>query len=236
MLLALIGLMAASSALAAPVTFFGEDLGGGEGVRLAAHPNADAARNAFFSNLSGVGTEYFDTFADGTVAPLIISFGAAGTAKIQGSGEVNSVPSGTNGVGRYPISGDNYWEGTNSFYIEFSDAIAAFGFYGIDIGDFDGQVTLTAIDGMTTTLLTVPNSINIAGGSVLYFGFYDTANQYTKITFGNTESGTDYFGFDNMTIGSLQQVQPNAVPEPTSLILLGTGLGAIGLAAWRKRQ
>ena len=34
---------AASSASAAPITFFGQDLNGSDTVRLASHPNADAA-------------------------------------------------------------------------------------------------------------------------------------------------------------------------------------------------
>ncbi|RMH04982.1 MAG: hypothetical protein D6704_10215 [Nitrospirae bacterium] len=149
----------AGVAQAAPLTFFGEDLGLGEGTRLPAHPNADAAQAAFLSNLVGVGTEDFESFADGTSAPLTLTFPGVGTATLMGSGNVNEVPTGTNGVGRYPISGTKYWETGSICNIEFSNPVAAFGFFGIDIRDFGGQVTLTLQNGSSTTL-TIPNTIN----------------------------------------------------------------------------
>jgi len=218
-----------------PVTFFGEDLGLGESTPLSSWPNAAAAESAFLANLQGVGTEDFESFEDGTPAPLSLTFPGAGTATLRGDGEINVVPSGqTNGVGRYAISGTHYWEtgASFNFVIEFSEPIAAFGFYAVDAGDFNGQLQLIASNG-TTHVLNIPHTIGAPGGSVFYFGFYDLENTYTKIQFGNTGSEADWFGFDNMTIGSLQQVNP-VVPVPSTLLLLGSGLlGMVGCG--RKR-
>lgn len=232
LLVLVLGIPTVASAI--PFTFFGEDLGAGENTRLAAHPNADTARANFFSNLVGVGTETFESFVSGSGAPLAVSFGVAGSATINGDGSVDSQPTGTNGVGRYPISGNQFWETGSVFSIDFSDPVAAFGFYGVDIGDFNGQVTLTTVAG-TPLVLNVGNTQNGMGGSVLYFGFYVTtaAEEFTKISFGNTASGVDFFAFDDFSIGSRQQVVPQ-VPEPASLLLLGGGLGLLALA--RKKR
>jgi hypothetical protein len=224
-------LLSSGAALAFQATFFGEDLGLGESTRLTTFPNATAARTSFLANLVGVGTETFESYTAGTDAPLAITFTGAGTATLQGDGAIATVTgTGTNGFGRYATSGTNYWEVTGTFSIEFDSSVAAFGFYGIDIGDFGGQVTLETEDG-TSTLYTIPNTINGSGGGVLFFGVIDTVNTFTKATFGNTAAGTDVFGFDDMTIGSVEQVHPKT-PLPGTLMLLGSGL--LGLAGWRK--
>jgi len=176
--------VSAGASLALQTTFFREDLGSGEDTRIVSHPTADAARTNFFSFLDGVGTEDFETFSDGATAFLAANFGAAGTATNYGSGSIDNVPTGTNGRGRYPISGDQYWE-TNSrtWSISFTESIAAFGFYGIDIGDFDGQVTVTTLNGVDT-YYKIRNTLNGSGGSVLYWAVIDTVNPFTSITFG----------------------------------------------------
>jgi hypothetical protein len=241
-LLAAAGLILASvstQSFAAPVTFFGEDVNTTGDPNQAPFTNATAASNSFLSNLTGVGTETFESFATGTTAPLALSFPGAGTATLSGAGV--SVVSGNDLSGRYPFSGTQYIETSSaSFSVGFSSPIAAFGFYGTDIGDFGGQLTLTLTDhlGVVSTL-TVPNTIGTLGstsGSNLYFGFYDTGDTYTSIVFGNNSGGADTFGFDDMTVGSLQQVTPNATPLPAALPLFATGLGALGLLGWRRKR
>ncbi|MDR4463005.1 MAG: PEP-CTERM sorting domain-containing protein [Nitrospira sp.] len=223
----------APAAFAVPSVFFGEDLGLGESTPLSAFPNASAARNSFLSGLVGVGTESFEGFASGTGAPLALSFPGAGTATLQGDGAVDVVPSGsTNSVGRYATDGTHYFE-TNSdtFSVDFSSPVAAFGFFGIDIGDFDGQVTLTTAGGLNQTF-NIDNTIGAPGGSILFWGLIDPDNTFTSATFGNTSAGVDFFGFDQMTIGSRQQV---AIPEPGTWLLLFIA-GLFCLAARRKMR
>lgn len=225
--LALLG--ACTTSASALTTFFGEDLGLGENTRLTSTPNANAARANFLSNLTGVGTETFESYTAGASLPISSTFTGAITATISGTGEVANVPTGTNSLGRYPISGNQYLESGQNFKIVFNTAVAAFGFYGIDIGDFDGQVTLTLLSGGTSTI-NIGNSIDVNGGGVLYFGIINTANPFTEITFGNTNSGIDFFGFDDMTVGTVAQVT-EPVPEPMTL-----GLGLAGFAAALRRR
>lgn len=87
---------------AAPITFFGEDLGLGENTALNVFPNATTAESNFLSYLNGAGTEDFESFSVGARAPLALDFGVAGTATLGGAGIVQSAPVGsTNGYGRY---------------------------------------------------------------------------------------------------------------------------------------
>lgn len=192
-------------------TYFGEDLGLGEATPLPAHPNADAARAAFFAELLSIGTETLESFPEYTYAPLSVVFmdpSGPVTATLTGDGYVAHVPVGqTNGVGRYAISGTKYWETSDVFAITFDQPVSVFGFYGVDVGDFDGQLTLTLTDGSTLTL-TVPNTVGSPGGTIIYFGFIDKDNEYTSVTFGNTQPGWDYFGFDDFTVGTQAAIVP----------------------------
>ena len=230
-----IGLIVLVSGIGAQAaqTFFGEDLNGSPTVPLAAWPNATAASNSFMSWLDGVGTESFEAMTVGA-APTTLTFPVPGgtiTADFTGDMVVGD------GVfrGRYATDGDQYLTGyTGTFSIEFSEPVAAFGFFGIDVGDFGGQMTVTTNDG---TVYTISHSTGTGEGSppdgaVLFWGLIDTDNPFTSLVFGNDSGGVDGFGFDQMTVGTIEQVNP-VIPAPGAILLGSIGAGLVG---WMRRR
>lgn len=207
----------------AVIQYFGEDLGPLDATLP--RPNSDAARAAFLSNLVGVATENFESFADGAVAPLSLNFGPD-TATLTGGSAINSFFP-VSGAGRIPTSGTKYFTANNTFSIAFSSPQAAFGFYGSDIGDFAGQLTMALnFAGGGSLVLNVPHTVGAPSASLLYFGVIATtaAENFTSIDFRTTTSD-DIFGFDDMTIGRQEQV----VPEPSTMLLFGAGAGLLFL-------
>lgn len=213
---------------AAPITFFGENLSPAETTTGA----PVTARNAFLSTLAGnIGTEDFET---PTTLPEIQFPGSSGdiTATLNGDATIYSTPFG----GRFATSGSRFVETASGsgFNITFSTAISAFGFYGTDIGDFGNNLILRLTkEGGGTVDLSVGNNVGANGsseGSLLFFGFIDVNQAYTRIDFLNTPGGEDVFGFDDMIIGdSSQIVNPPAVPLPAAGWLLLAAVGGLSL-------
>lgn len=220
-------LVGAAQVAAAPITYFGEDTS----TSGTLGPNSSGARANFLSGLEGVGNENFESFASGEDTPLDLSFpGSSGNleATLTGTGEITN----SAGFGRFATSGVNFLEvTTGSFVIDFDNPVSAFGFNGIDIGDFvveQMSLTLTDIAGATSSLV-VPHTLDLSNyaQATLFFGFIDQSQSYSRIEFTNA-GGDDVFAFDDMVIGDAGQVA-TPVSEPSTFALLGLGLLALGL-------
>jgi MYXO-CTERM domain-containing protein len=243
-------------ASASYATYFGEDPNDDEFVPLSSIPLSQGAEAAFKSQLTaGVYTENFEGQSAGAVAPLTLSFINSTTSATTyappggGAGWVLSVgPATPDGAGRYSIpsaSSSKFWlaDAGGSFEIKFTSAVAAFGFYGIDIGDYGGTVSVSLLSqtGSVITSLPVPASVGFGGdtgGSVVYFGALSdgAASDFWGVRFSTTYGGGDVFGFDNFTIATRDQVvTPPTNPTPIPGTLLLAGLGLAGLGAMRRR-
>jgi PEP-CTERM motif len=221
---------------AAPQVYFGEDQNPGFAVIAGRAPAT--ARAEFLGQLTtGVANEGFERFAVGSTAPLNLSFAGSGGSTLLATLSAAGQISNTNAVGRFNTTpgGNRWWDSVGSFTINFATAVSAFGFYGSDIGDVNGRLTIDLTDTAgATTRYIVPNTQNGNDGSLLFWGFVDRSAAYTQVTFGNTSGGFDGFGFDDMVIGDRGQIGGGGTPEPGSLALAGLALA--GLAAATRRR
>jgi len=224
----------------AATIFFGENQSPG----FAVSGDPLTAHNNFLSSLIGVGTQSFESQSIGQTAPIVLSFpGSSGSisATLTGSNVVvenNNGDAGQGGnlFGRFATSGSQYLDtSTSNFTVTFSQPVAAFGFYATDVGDIGGQLTVTTVNG-GSHVYTVANTLNGNDGSLLFWGIIDTANPFLSVSFGNSAAGDDFFGFDDLTIGDLQQVNPNPTPLPAALPLFASGIGVFGYLGWRRKR
>lgn len=232
---------------AAAVEFFGQDAGIGETSRPATTPEADGARASFLEQGNTAFIESFERFEDGAYpyrtpdgrwngGSLSFSDGAGDASGAPMAtmtttrGTVVDQPNGTNGYGRYPTDGDKFFHtGAGQISLTFDRPIHGFGFDGIDIGDFRGELTIDIYTGEKLLhAFTLDEVVGGEGGDVLFWGVFDGENPFTTVVFGNSnplENGEgDVFAMDGLTV---------VTPVPAALPLLGSGIAAL---AWMRRR
>lgn len=196
-------------------TYFGENQSPAQAVS-----GLPAIRRAeFMARMAGTVTSYgFEERSNGDVGPFNFTFGApSGTfpCTITAPGTGSVVSSATSGRFNTTSGGTNYWRANETaaagaiLTLTFSTPIAAFGFYGTDVGDFGGALTIKIRNSSTsaTTALVVGNTINSASGSLLFYGFVDTTGTtYNQIVFTSNGVTADFFGFDDLVAALPAQV------------------------------
>ena len=245
--IAALGTLSAGSSFAYQ-TYLGEDLNGNPSLILPLLSNSTNAQLAFFGR-GGPQVENFENQTVGQGSPLTLAFGSGNTAvnaTLRGTGAVQSVVTPTDG--RYSVpGGSRFWAATatssgGTFNIAFSADVEAFGFFGIDIGDFGGALSMELLDAagnMMGTGFPVNTGTGIGrDGSVLYFGIRaQSASEWfrgIRFRLSNTGAQDDAFAFDSFTVvGAPRTIPPGQIPEPGTLALIGLALLASSLVRRR---
>ncbi len=210
-------LLTSVGAQAAPDIYFGEDVspwgwGGPNDVpRPTSIPNTQRAASAFAARLPGILSEGFEGLATDSI-PTSVVFGT-NVATLTGQVDIRTAtdPAMTLG-GQFPISGTNFLnlrtESPGFFMLEFSQPQAAFGFYGTDFGEPLGMdISFQHMDGTTNTVV-LPITRPQGSGGAFFFGYISQTNAFVRVFFRRLGTGDDWFGFDDMTIATPDQVHP----------------------------
>ena len=221
------------------VIVFGEDINTSGSAPWYSTVNSFAAEGQFQSQLNGLisSTENFESYAIAPHTQLDVGFAGGVTASFHGDG-IHTGIAGESGHphGRFSIGEgtSRYWrasEGAPVFSISFDLPVLAFGFYGIDVGDFGASLSIQLSNGAIFDIPHTQGSAGSTNGSVFYFGIMaeDESEAFDSIQFISSlgPTSTDYFAFDNMTIAHSHGQQ---LPEPSSLLLLGLGFLGLRLA------
>jgi MYXO-CTERM domain-containing protein len=142
-----------------------------------------------------------------------------------------------------PLSRQDHgkWLDTSvSFQYAFSAAVSAIGFFVTDVGDYDGILSLNLLrNGQSVYQAVVYQGLGnfqppgLNNGNLLFYGValgteFDTAQFSVTQAFcpPSTSCGSDFLGFDQITIGLT-----NPVPVPTggTWALAALGLGLLGV-------
>ena len=229
-LLVAAGILSATSAFAAPVTFIGADAGASS---LATAPNSVAAASAFDAAAAALGAMGLITFE---TAPLgaINNTSLGGGVSIDDLGQGASITNNSGGsaslFGFNTTSGGQYFASTFpgaaapfTLVFDFASPIQAFGAYlgGLQ-GSVVGQQTLVYTSGATFTI-----NIPVLSGGAAFVGFTDAGASISSVRYN---LGGDFVTVDDVRYGPTSAA---VVPEPASLLMLGAGVA--GLVARRRR-
>jgi hypothetical protein len=223
----------ASYAMAGPVIYVGQD---DDASTNGPWPNSAAAQAAFLAAAAGfspVGTINFENLPLGFYTPIAAAPGVSIALNV-----ASNFGPGASGVSNFTLGnldgfnvtpGGSQWLGfpSGSATFTFTHPTEYFGFWLTGLQTFYTAGETVAYNGTDGQLLSIP--VNRSGGAE-YFGFIDAGHPFTSVTINNipvTGGFFDFYGIDDVSYN-------NPTPEPSSLLLLGSG--ALGLAGIVRRK